>query len=145
MAKTEWSEQELRSKAEVYCARAEHCEQEVRQKIRTWGGGEDVADRIIDHLLDNNYINPERYCRAYVHDKLLYQGWGRVKIRMMLRAHALPTAEIEAALAAIADTEYHQVLLKVANKKVSATREQQIRYLLQRGFTYDEISQYVAD
>lgn len=139
MAKTDLSPQELRAKAELYCARAEHCEQDVRTKLRAWGCSDQVADTIIDHLLEHNYLNPARYCRAFVHDKLLYQGWGRVKIRTMLRAHGLPTSDIDQALSSIDEEEYMRILARVAQKKESATHEQQIRFLLQRGFTYAEI------
>lgn len=143
MAKTDLSPQELRAKAELYCARAEHCEQDVRTKLRAWGSSTALADTIIDHLLDNNYLNPARYCRAFVHDKLLYQGWGRIKMRSMLHAHGLPTSDIDQALAAIDEDEYLAVLRRVARKKESATREQQIRFLLQRGFEYSLIEQTI--
>lgn len=130
---------ELRLKAEAYCARAEHCADDVRNKLIAWGGGEEVNELIISALYENNYLNDMRYCQAYVHDKLLYQHWGKVKIRMMLQAHHLPKDCISAAIEDIDDTDYMNILRQVLAQKKNASREQQIRFLLQRGFEYRDI------
>ncbi len=137
--KPSYSTEELRLKAEAYCARAEHCADEVRKKIADWGGDTGVAETVIDALYADNYLNDERYCRAYVHDKLLYQHWGKVKICMMLQAHELPKECIASALENIDETEYNRILRKVLAQKRNASREQQIRFLLQRGFEYRDI------
>ena len=81
-----YSLQELTSRAESYCARAEHCASEVSTKILARGGTPAQAENIISRLYDNHYLDYDRYCRAYTHDKLLYQHWGKVKIRAMLHS-----------------------------------------------------------
>ena len=139
MANREYSLQELTSRAESYCARAEHCASEVRTKILAWGGTPAQAETIISHLYDNHYLDDARYCCAYTHDKLLYQHWGKVKIRAMLQARQLPAAEIQSALQNINETEYNRILLAVLATKKNAPREAQIRFLLQRGFEYETI------
>lgn len=140
MVKKEWSEPELRDKAAYYCATAEHCEQDVRTKLYLWKTQPDVADRIIDYLYDNNYLNTTRYCQAFVHDKLLYQGWGKIKIRVMLQAKRLPNSDIDAALNSIDEIEYNRILRKVINKKKGATPEEVTRFCLSHGFSYAEIT-----
>lgn len=140
MVKKEWSEPELRDKVTHYCAIAEHCEQDVRTKLYQWGTAAAAADRIIDYLYDNNYLNTARYCAAFVHDKLLYQGWGKIKIRVMLQARHLPNSDIENALNTIDEIEYNRVLRKVMNKKKGATPEEVTRFCLSRGFSYSEIN-----
>ena len=80
MANHEWSLEELKHKAEAYCAGAEHCCSELNNKLLQWGASYEHINLIIMHLKKHDYINEERYCRAFAHDKLLYQGWGRVKI-----------------------------------------------------------------
>ena len=137
--KPSYSTEELRSKAEAYCARAEHCADEVRRKILDWGGDTATAETIIDALYAGNYLNDERYCRAYVHDKLLYQHWGKVKIRMMLQAHGLPKECIVSAIENIDESEYNRILRETMQQKRNASSEQQIRFLLQRGFEYRDI------
>lgn len=139
MANREYSLQELTSRAESYCARAEHCSSEVRTKILAWGGTPAQAENIISRLYDNHYLDDARYCCAYTHDKLLYQHWGKVKIRAMLQARQLPAAEIQSALQNIDETEYNRILLAVLATKKNAPREAQIRFLLQRGFEYETI------
>ncbi len=130
---------ELRLRAEQYCALSEHCAQEVREKITAWGGTAAAADGIVAALYEGRYIDDSRYCRAYAHDKMLYQGWGRTKIRLMLQSKGLPREAVAEALAEIDEGEYRRVLLGVADKKRNATPEQRLRFLLQRGFAYREI------
>lgn len=137
--KPSYSTEELRLKAEAYCARSEHCADEVQKKITDWGGDTATVEAIIGVLYENNYLNDERYCRAYVHDKLLYQHWGKVKIRTMLYMHNLPKECISAAIENIDETEYNRILREVLKQKKNASREQQIRFLLQRGFEYRDI------
>ena len=79
---------------------------------------------------------------------MLYQGWGRVKIRAALYAKHLPANDIQIALDSIDETEYFDTLKRVMATKKRAiksndpmAREKLIRFCLQRGFTYDEIEQ----
>lgn len=139
MENHEYSLQELTSRAENYCARAEHCASDLRTKILAWGGTPEQAETIISHLYDYHYLDDARYCRAYTHDKLLYQHWGKVKIRAMLQARQLPSSEILSALQNIDETDYNRILLALLATKKNATREAQIRFLLQRGFEYATI------
>lgn len=139
MENREYSLQELTSRAENYCARAEHCASDLRTKILVWGGTPAQAETIISHLYDYHYLDDARYCRAYTHDKLLYQHWGKVKIRAMLQARQLPSSEILSALENIDETDYNRILLALLATKKNATREAQIRFLLQRGFEYATI------
>ena len=148
MAKHEWSLDELKHKAEAYCAGAEHCCADLRQKLQQWDAYPAYIDSILQHLQDNNYINEERYCHAFAHDKVAYQGWGRVKIQAALAAKHLPTLLIHQALDNINEDDYNESLRRaIATKKRAIkssdpmAREKIIRFCLQRGFTYDEISQ----
>ncbi len=137
--------EELRLRAEQYCALTEHCVQEVREKITAWGGTAAAADEIVAALYEGQYIDDNRYCRAYAHDKLLYQGWGRTKIRLMLQAKGLPREAVAEAIEGIDAGEYRRVLLTVAEKKRNATPEQRLRFLLQRGFAYREIQEALGE
>lgn len=135
MEKTALSKDEYRNKAARYCAAAEHCESEVREKLRQWGAEAKNTDEIVDFLIDNNYINEERYARAFAHDKLRYNGWGKMKIRYMLMGKRISRSAIEAALAALDENEYEEVLRKVAEKKKGASPMELARFLRQRGFS----------
>lgn len=137
--KGEVTEAELLSKAENYCARAEHCADEVKTKVLQWGGDSSIAEHIIERLYENHFLDDARYCHAYTHDKLLYQHWGKVKIRMMLNSKHLPEEQIRAAIDEIDEAEYARILRDTAAQKKNAEREALIRFLLQRGFEYQEI------
>ncbi len=137
----ELTKEELLLKAQTYCARSEHCASEVREKLWQWGCKEERwRSEIIESLEDEGYINAERYCRAYVHDKVEYQGWGRVKIRMMLRGKSLPELEIELALAEIDENSYRKQLMK-ALSHYKDDRERAIRYAMQKGFEYEIVAE----
>jgi regulatory protein len=150
MVKHEWSSDELKHKAEAYCATAERCNTEVKNKLLQWGANTDKIEEIITHLNTQRYIDEARYCRAFTHDKVLYQGWGRNKIKAALYAKHLPSQHIDQAIDSIDETEYFSTLERVIATKRRAikssdpmAREKLIRFCLQRGFAYDEIDQLV--
>ena len=150
MANHEWSLDELKHKAEAYCATAEHCNTEVITKLQQWGAQSEQIDDILLHLATQRYIDEARYCHAFVHDKVRYQSWGRIKVRAALFAKHLPSSLINQAIADIDENEYFDVLKRVIDTKKRAinskdpmAREKLIRFCLQRGFTYDEISDLV--
>ena len=72
-------------KASYYCSLSEHCIQKVREKLVQWGTPKEFIDPIIDKLLEDDYINEERFARAFVKDKFRFNHWGRVKITTHLK------------------------------------------------------------
>ena len=150
MANHEWSLDELKHKAEAYCATAEHCNAEIVTKLQQWGAQSEQIEDILLHLATQRYIDEARYCHAFAHDKVRYQGWGRIKVRAALFAKHLPSSLINQAIADIDENEYFEVLKRVIDTKKRAinsndpmAREKLIRFCLQRGFTYDEIEQLI--
>ena len=140
MAKTELSKLEWLAKAQAYCARAEHCAADVRRKFYEWGlQDEEIADSIEQNLYADNFLNDRRFCEAYVHDKVAYQSWGRLKIQASLRALQLPESEIRSALGNIDETAYFDNLRKLIRARKNDSEDKRLRFLLQRGFTYEEI------
>ena len=140
MAKTELSKAEWLAKAQAYCARAEHCAADVRRKFYEWGLQDaEIADSIEQNLYADNFLNDRRFCEAYVHDKVAYQSWGRLKIQAGLRALQLPESEIRSALENIDETAYFDNLRKLIRARKSDPEDKRLRFLLQRGFTYEEI------
>ena len=139
MAKLDSSTAAWLDKAEAYCARAEHCAFEVRRKLEQWGVEPALHEPILESLYQNDFLNDARFCRAYVHDKLEYQHWGRVKIQAMLQSLHLPDRAIREGMATIDEQHYLNILRQVANLRRTATPEQRLRFLQQRGFTYEEM------
>ena len=147
MANHEWYLEQLRAQAAAYCAVAERCCYDIRLKLQQWGATAEQTEKIVPHLQTAHFVDEQRYCHAFAHDKLLYQGWGRMKIRAGLQAKHLPSDAIARAIADIDEQAYQEVLEKVIDSKKRSlkssdpqVREKLIRFCLQRGFTYEEIS-----
>ena len=102
----EYSENELKNKAEAYCSSAEHCSWEVENKLKQWGASDEVAQNIIAHLQKERYVNNSRFCQAFVHDKYLFNRWGRQRIRQELRMRQLDDKDIACGMEEIDDKEY---------------------------------------
>jgi regulatory protein len=139
MANRELSKQEWLAKAQAYCARAEHCAADVRRKLYEWGAPSDLLDGIEENLYEEDFLNDARFCAAYVHDKVAYQRWGRLKIEAGLQALRLPSSAICEALEDIDEEQYKDNLLKLIEQRPDDTPDKLLRFLLQRGFTYEEI------
>ena len=139
MEKRELSKAEWLDKAEAYCARSEHCAADVRRKLYEWGAPADLSDFIEQNLYANDFLNDARFCHAYVHDKVEYQSWGRMKIRAGLCALDLPEKEISEALDIIDETVYAKNLRTLIASRKNDSEDKRLRFLLQRGFTYEEI------
>ena len=139
MENRELSKAEWLSKAQAYCARSEHCAADVRRKLYEWGAPAEIFDGIEQNLYAEGFLNDARFCQAYVHDKVAYQSWGRVKIQAGLRALQLPETDIREALENIDETQYLANLRKLIASRKSDSEDKRLRFLSQRGFTYEEI------
>ncbi len=146
--KKEYSPEEILYKAAAYCSLAERCESEVRLKLTAWGMSEEaLQDTIIDYLYDEKYLSEERYCRAFVHDKLRYQKWGRIKIRAMLQQKRLSAHCIREAMNTINEEEYLHILKEILNQKEKTLQREKpeicraklLRFAASRGFCYTEV------
>ena len=139
MVNRELSKREWLDKAEAYCAKSEHCAADVRRKLYEWGAPADFSDEIVENLYANDFLNDARFCHAYVHDKVAYQSWGRLKIQAGLRALDLPDSEIRKSLDEIDENTYFSNLRSLIASHPSDSPEKLLRFLAQRGFTYEEI------
>lgn len=134
---------EIRNKAARYCSQAERCRREVERKLAVWGAADADSEVVVAYLYDNGYMDDSRYCRAFVHDKVAFAGWGRQKIRYALRANGLPDREIENALDGM-DTDTYTTNLRrlIASRPAADGAEEKmrlIRFLLQRGYSMEDI------
>ena len=98
-----------------------------------------TIDEIEEKLYTNDFLNDARFCHAYVHDKVEYQAWGRLKIQAGLRALQLPEKDIRAALEELNEEKYRDNLRALIAQRKSDSEDKRLRFLLQRGFTYEEI------
>ena len=148
--KKEMTEQEAFLQLAALCAQAEHCEQEMRDKMKRWELDETVQNRIIERLTKERYIDQERFARAFVNDKIRYNKWGRRKVQQALWLKRIDQEVQQRVLDEIDDQEYLSVLrplLKQKRKSIKAQSDYElnqklVRFALSRGFTFDIIRQY---
>ena len=139
MENRELSKREWLDKAEAYCARSEHCAADVRRKLYEWETPAEIFGFIEENLYANDFLNDARFCHAYVHDKVAFQSWGRLKIQAGLHALDLPDSEIRKSLDEIDENTYFSNLRSLIASHPSDSPEKLLRFLAQRGFTYEEI------
>ena len=143
MENRELSKREWLDKAEAYCAKAEHCAADVRRKLYEWGAPSEIFGFIEENLYANDFLNDARFCHAYVHDKVAFQSWGRLKIQAGLHALDLPDTEIRKSLDKIDENTYFANLRSLIASRRSDSPEKLLRFLAQRGFTYEEIQREI--
>ena len=147
--KKETTEQEAYLQLAALCAQAEHCQQEMRDKMKRWEMAPEVQELVIARLIKERYIDDERYARAFVKDKIRYNKWGRRKVQQGLWMKHIDDDIQQRVLSEVDDTEYLAVLkplLKQKAKSIKAENDYEltqklVRFALGRGFTYDIIRQ----
>ena len=147
--KKDMTEQEAYLQLAALCAQTEHCQQEMRDKMRRWELDETVQNRVINRLVKERYIDDERYARAFVKDKIRYNKWGRRKVQQALWQKHIDTDIQQRVLDEIDEKEYLDVLrplLKQKRKSIRATSDYElnqklVRFALGRGFGFDIIRQ----
>ena len=135
------------SKAQLSCAYQERCQQEMRDKLYEWGLFPDAVESIIANLVSDNYLNEERFAKAYAGGKFRIKKWGRVKIKIELKKRKISDYCIRKAMEEIDDVEYMKTLKALIAKKSKEIKggKQHIRnykvakYIASRGFEQDLI------
>jgi regulatory protein len=130
------------NKAMDQCSRREYCCSDIRNKLIAWGVENSDAEKIIDVLVRENFINETRYAAAFVKDKFNYNKWGKVKISSSLKLKKIPSAIISKALDSIDNETYLKTiadLITVHRRSVRAKNKYELkakllRYGLSKGF-----------
>lgn len=135
-------------KIEHYCASQEHCAFDVKRKLTLQHIPSEIIDKIIEKLINSNFINHDRYCEAFTNDHFRIKKWGRLKIKAALKAKFLPTQSINQSLEQIDDEIYLENLKyliarkkrELANEKDSQKKKAKLlRYLASNGYESDLI------
>lgn len=147
------TEDALLNKMAAYCAAAEHCRSEVLEKILKQDVPLEIAERIVDRLESEHYIDEARYCRAYANDKLRFSGWGKMKIRQGLYAKRIPDRLIVTCLNELDEAAYLDILkelIAVKRRSVKGRNEYEItaklvRFAVGRGFELKDVYKFVRE
>lgn len=134
--KKQYSIQEAREKIRAFCAYRERSQYEVRNKLYEYGLYTDAVNEEISALIQENFLNEERFARAYVRGKFLIKKWGRIKIRQGLYPHQLSDYILKKAFSEIDEDLYFETLREIIDKK---SREVKLKNEFQRN---GKIAQY---
>lgn len=110
-------------KLQHYCAYQERAQHEVREKI--WSEetfGQD-AEQLIGALIEDGFLNEERFALAYAGGKFRMRQWGRLKIKQGLKLKRVPEKLIARALNSIDGDEYVATLKTLLEKKEALLKE----------------------
>jgi regulatory protein len=135
-------------KAEYYCVYQERSQQEMRDKLYELGMYPSGVEQVISHLIADNFLNEERFAKAYAQGKFKMKAWGRNKIKQGLKLKRVPDKLINKALQQIDGDDYLKTLEQIITKKQEQIHESDSfkrryklqQYAMSRGFESDLIS-----
>lgn len=146
---------EAQKRLESYCAYQERCHKEVRDKLKEMKMIPEVVDKIIVHLIEHNYLNEERFAKAFVRGKFRIKKWGKNRLVRELKIRDISKYSIDSALKEIDLDEYYQTLEELVKKRITQVKERNpykrkrkvADYLLYRGWesnlVYEKINEYL--
>ena len=132
-------------KAQLSCAYQERCQQEMRDKLYEWGLFSNDVENIIANLISDNFLNEERFAKAYAGGKFRIKKWGRIKIRIELKKRKISDYCIRKGMLEIEESDYLKILKEIIAKKLKETNKGKIQirnykaaqYAISRGFESD--------
>ena len=131
-----------------FCDYQERCHKDVHIKLREFNLYEDEKNEIINELITQNYLNEERYAKAYAGGKFRQNEWGKIKIINELKFKQVSPYNIKSALQEINDDDYKKTLLHLIEKKAKTLpkslkdyqkKYKVTEYLMQKGYEYEWI------
>lgn len=155
MYKASFTLSEATKKLEHYCAYQERCHQDVVKKLKEMQMIPEAIDQIVTHLIQENYLNEERFSQSFARGKFKIKKWGKKRIVNELKLRNITQYNIKSALKEINEKDYLQTLQTLAEKRVSQIKESNIQkrrkkladYLLYRGWeshlVYEKIKELI--
>lgn len=136
-------------KAARYCAYQERCQWDLEKKLKEWNIDTELHDDIMVEMIQQNFINEERFASSFVSGKINIKKWGRKKIRLELQHRQISNYSINKALDSIDEEKYIVNLQQWIKKKEESTiaknsfekRAKIFQYLLSKGFESNLINE----
>ena len=133
---------DVKKKLEHYCVYQERCHDDVLQKLRGMALNSDEIDEVIVHLIENNFLNEERFACCFARGKFRIKKWGKIRIVNELKSRTISQYNINTALKEIDDEEYTTTFhslsettwVNITEKNKLKKRKKFCDYLLRKGF-----------
>ena len=144
---------QAKAKAMHYCAYQERSQEEVRQKLREWRLDEEETEQLITTLIEENFLNEERFAYAFATGKHRMKQWGKIKIKMGLKRKGVSSPLIRMALQKLDDQEYRKTLGQILTKEAHTLKEKDpfkrkyklIQAGLRKGYEQELILELLTD
>jgi len=143
--------EEAFSKLLKYCTYQERCHSEVRKKLLGLKVYGDDLEEVMAKLIENNFLNEERFAKTYAGSKFRQLQWGKIKIGLQLKARGISDYCIREGLKEIHETEYDETLDKLIDKRKKQLEgdaniiNKTAQYLISRGFEPDLVWSRLKD
>ncbi len=137
-------------KIKHYCGYQERCHSEVKEKLYSFGLWKKDVETIVSQLIEENYLNEERFAQMFAGGKFRMKQWGRVKIKYELKQKKVSEYCIKKGLKEIGEDDYKKALEKLARtkwktlkgeKNVFVKKSKTMTYLLQKGYESNLITE----
>lgn len=124
--------QQALPKIKQYCAYQERCHQEVKEKLYSFGLYKIDVEEMMSKMVEENYLNEERFAIHYAGGKFRVKQWGKIKIKYQLRQKQVSDYCIKKALAAIDRMDYKETLDKIAGTKLESLKSEKNIYTVKK-------------
>lgn len=139
--------EEALAKSAALCSISEKCISDIQKKLLSWGINDEESERIIRRLIQEKYIDENRFARFFVKDKHKFAKWGKGKIAHALKEKGINQENINEALEQIEEEDYSEQLDTLLNAKLKSIKYKNafdakaklIRFGMGRGFEYEAI------
>ena len=133
---------EAKQKMERYCIYQDRCHKEVISKLKEMRMIPEAIDSIMAHLINENYLNEERFAQSFARGKFNNKKWGKKRIVNELKLREISKFNIQTALKEIDEEDYYNTLDELAKKRLAQITETNVfkkrkklaDYLLYRGW-----------
>ena len=138
-----------------YCAYQERSHMEAKEKLYSFGLRKQAVEEALAQLIEEDYLNEERFAIQFAGGKFRIKQWGRVKIKHALKQKQISTYCINRAMKEIDEKDYDKILHKLASQKWSTVKGAGVNlfvkmskttdYLLQKGYEPELVKQAIED
>ena len=131
--------EKIKSKLVKFCVYRERCHKEVRSKLLSEKVYGDDLEEIIFFLINEDFLNEERYARSYARGKFRNNKWGIQKIRLNLKQKNISDYCLRKAMEEIDKEEYEETAKELIEKKLKDDfsflhKNKVYKYMLGRGY-----------
>ena len=139
-------------KIQSYCLYQDRCVMEVKNKLYSFKVSSQLVENIVEYLIDNDYLNEERYTKMFIQGKLRIKKWGRIKLKYELRSKGIDIKTINEHINQINEEDYMNYFNEFSTSKIKflkGTKVQKkrsfINYFTYRGWENNLIYQKLRD